>query len=106
MSIEHAVTDLTLCIVSIICVMYWFESRSRTLFRIRAESLMSELDRRAESQEKERLVQTEKIAVLARSLTLQLENNSTHVARIEVALEYLISKSTETKFIERIHNED
>ena len=94
MSIQEVVTDLTLCIVSVIAVMYWFEHRSRELFRIRAESLMSELDARAESQEKERMVQTEKISVLARSLTLQLENNSTHVNRIEVAVEYLISKST------------
>ena len=85
MSIQHVVTDLTFCAIGVIAVMYWFE-------------------RRAEAEEKERMVQTEKIAVLARSITLRMENGDIAMSRIEAAIERLTKH--ETKFIERIHNED
>ena len=104
MSIQHVVTDLTFCAMGVIAVMYWFESRNRDIFRARAKFIMSALDKRAEAEEKERMVQTEKIAVLARSITLRMENGDIAMSRIEAAIERLTKH--ETKFIERIHNED
>ena len=87
MSIQEIMTDLTLVVVGVIAVMYWFEYRSRELFRQKTETLIKALEARAMSQESERLVQTQKIVTLGRSLTAHLENAATQLDRIETILE-------------------
>ena len=86
MSIQHVVTDLTFCVMGVMAVMYWFEGRNRDIFRARAEFIMSALDRRAEAEEKERMVQTERIAVLARSITLRMLIKLLSVAQLQLGL--------------------
>ena len=87
MSMHEIIIDVLLCAVSVIGIMYWFEGRSRDVFRKKTMELVQALNHRADKQEAERLVQTERIATLARSLTAQNENTEIQLDRIEVTLE-------------------
>ena len=87
MTMHEIIIDVLLCALSVIGIMYWFEGRSRDVFRKKTMELVQSLDHRADKQEAERLVQTERIATLARSLTAQNENTEIQLDRIEVILE-------------------
>ena len=87
MATQDMMTNITLVVVSVIAVMYWFEYRSRELFRQKTETLIKALEARAMNQEAERLVQTQKIVALSRSLTAQLENTTLQLDRVEDLLE-------------------
>ena len=84
---QEIIIDVLLCALSVIGIMYWFEGRSRDVFRKKTMELVQALNQRADTQEAERLVQTERIATLARSLTAQNENTEVQLDRIEVTLE-------------------
>lgn len=87
MTMHEIIIDVLLCALSVIGIMYWFEGRSRDVFRKKTIELVQTLNQRADKQEAERLVQTERIATLARSLTAQNENTEVQLDRIEVTLE-------------------
>ena len=87
MTMQEIIIDVLLCALSVIGIMYWFEGRSRDVFRKKTMELVQALNHRADTQEAERLVQTERIATLARSLTAQNENTEVQLDRIEVTLE-------------------
>ena len=89
MSMHEIIIDVLLCAVSVIGIMYWFEGRSRDVFRKKTMELVQALNHRADKQEAERLVQTERIATLARSLTAQLSNTAVQLDRVEHLLDSL-----------------
>ena len=84
---QEVTTNVSIAVVGVIAVMYWFEYRSRELFRQKTETLIKALEVRAMKQEAERLVQTQKIVALSRSLTAQLENTTLQLDRVEDLLE-------------------
>lgn len=83
MSIEEVAVDLILCVVSVIAVMYWFEWRSRDLYRRRTNEFMEILSKRSEKAETELLVHTEKLAAVSTTITVRLDNMSMQLKRIE-----------------------
>jgi len=87
MSISEIASELPLYLISIVAVMYWSEHRSRELFRVRVEHLVSMLNERAEEQEAERRVQTEKLNSLAQLVQAEHHHQNEHLIRIESTLE-------------------
>ena len=63
------------------------EKRIQAAEKQKTETLIKALEARAMIQESERMVQTQKIVTLGRSLTAHLENAATQLDRIETILE-------------------